>query len=762
MHRYLKTIPTVIGACALLFVLCLSAYREGLFFDADLYPLEIALIGCAGAAGLLGCLRPGTVRVRLWSYAPFAIAAVYGLLLALHPASVKGTTDAFLRWTAYGSWAVLLGVFFSEPRRREAGWVVLQLAGAFLVCGGLAGWFGWIGFPGIVFRSDQAELAATGARLAGFLQYPNAYGAVVACFALLQWQLLISRKRGLSLAAALLLVPALASLLLTESRGSILALAFGFVLSLALRDGRHRGYGLAAAGLSVGLSAAAAHSAFAAMKHGSPGQSVWTLLGAAAVSAFILYRLRPAEAGSRRREGDGRAILARAASAVTSVPGGLLVLLLGLAAAYALLAGGDTGGTRVSGNFETAAARQLYYADALRMFRDHPWLGMGGESWRMQVGLYQSRPYIGNEVHSGYLEILIDTGLLGFLLLAGMLILYAWMLRKRTKAAAAWGPAAVLLAHSAIDFDWSYGFVWLLLLYWLELHLADRDGAGEGAPKPSQVAPSWQEAPPAQSAQAALPAQAGSPAPPPRPPAARPRLRPAAPLCAALLLGFAAAALPAAWRSAAAAREHDASLAAAANPAAQAAHLRAALSANPAWTRIRLELAPLLPKGERASLLAAGLRYEPQSAPLQYQLGMTYAELGDPAAARDRLREALRLGRFDREAQNAAIARMATLAESYASAGWPDKSRVAAEAAAEFYERYRELYRKTYEGRDNPWNDKERALFSGAKTNAASALLLLGRTEEAKEILREVAEENSPEWRERAKERLRQLEPGSD
>ncbi|CAM3968255.1 O-antigen ligase family protein [Cohnella lubricantis] len=729
MTRGLRIVG-LLGAIALAITLGCSAYRSGLFFDSDFYWLELSIITCAVLAGIAGCWSFVPWRVKPWSLAPFAIAAVYALVYMLQPASTKGTADAFLRWTAYASWMVLLGILMADSLRRKAAWAGLQAVGAFLVIGGWLGWFDWLRFPEIIFRSNEAALAANGARLAGFLQYPNAFGAVVAAFALMQWQLIASERRTESLASSLLLVPTLGALFLTESRGALLALAIGFVIAAALRKPEQRGSGFAAAGIAAALAAAAASKAFEAMKQGRPGDGMWALIAATLVGGGLLFVIRNSGLYSGRRRWGARC--AKAVKVAASTPGGLFLLVMGMFAAYLLLAGGGTAGARVVGHFETAAARQMYYADALRMFRDHPWLGTGGESWRMLVGLYQSEPYIGNEVHSGYLEMLIDTGLLGIVLLLGMLAWYACKLRRG--APGVWGPAAVLLSHAAIDFDWSYGFAWLLLFYWLALHLSARE----------------QEPAPGAGVYAA--AQPG----PRRPRTAWPP-RLAAPLCAALLLGFAAAALPAAWRSAAAASEQDAALAAAA-PGARAAHLRAALEADPSWTTVRLQLAALLPMQERASLLAAGLRYEPQSAPLELELGATYAELGQPALARDHLREGLRLGRYDREAQNAAIARMATLADRLAYAGRGDEARTAAAAAVEFFESYRELYRQTYAGQANPWEDKKLALFVSAKTNAARAMALLGRTEEARSLLLEVMQENSPEWSQEAAERLKRLE----
>nr|WP_245364105.1 O-antigen ligase family protein [Cohnella thailandensis] len=540
----------------------------------------------------------------------------------------------------------------------------------------------------------------------------------------IEWQLLSSRSRWASGFASLLLVPALASLLLTESRGALLALLGAALLSLVLGGRRNLGHRLGTAGVSLAFASLAARWAFDTMRAGDPGNGAWLLAAAAIVGAALLLGLRrEADRYGQSFDSSGRVrlVLPGKRFSLASPLWGAILLLIGCAAAYLLLARGEAGGARLDGHYETASARWLYYADALRMFHDRPWIGAGGESWRMLASQYKSVPYIGNEVHSGYLEILIDTGLLGFLLLVGMLF---WLVFKmRSRASVAWAPAALLLAHSAIDFDWSYGYAWLLLLLWFALHLRESEEGGmDAAPRPRS--------------------------------AGRKRLA-AAPLAAALLLGFAAAALPAAWRSLAAASERESALAAA--PSARAAGLRAALESNPAWSRVRLELYPLLRGQERVELLARGLRYDPQSPALEFQLGMAYAELAQPEPAAAHLREALRLDRFDREAQNAAIATMAAMAERYAAAGRDDRAAVAAGAAVDMFERYRELYRFTYEGKTNPWENKVNSLFGSAKFNAASSLLLLGRDEEATALLQEVAEESSEEWGRLAKEKLASL-----
>ncbi|CAI6080359.1 O-antigen ligase family protein [Cohnella sp. JJ-181] len=689
-----------------------AAYKQGLFYDADLYGAEATLFAAAAVAGI-ATAAAGRRSLPWWALAPLGLAAAYACAWLAGAASVKGTADSLLRWCAYGAWLALAALFAARRVRRVAAHAAMHAAGLYFVWGGLAGWYGWISYPDIVYRSSDAALSMTGARLAGFLQYPNAFGAVAAFFALALWQLLDRPQRAVRWFAAVSLVPALTALLLAESRGAMLALAAGGLVSLAsaLRRGR-RGYGLAAAGLAAVCAAFAAKSAFGAMEAGSPGDGAWTL--AASTGAFMAAALllrRPDTASP-----TVPVLGARARLLLTGAWGGSAVFVVSLVAAYLLLAtGGDASVGRAGGNLDTAGARALYYADALRMFADRPLLGAGGEAWRMQVGLYQSGPYIGNEVHSGYLEVLIDTGGLGFAALLVMLAGFAARL-WRVRASAAWGPAAVLLLHAAVDFDWSYALIWLLLLLWLALHLS-------------------------------LPSPAPSPTRPlERPGSALPRTaRMAAP--ALLLLAVAIAAVPPALRYQAAAGAY-ASAQTARGDAARLALLREALRDNPPWNRPRLEAAALLPADERVAWLSEGLRYEPFSPTVHYAVGMAYADTGDVDGAESHLREALRLARFDRDSQNAVIARFAEIAQRLQEEGDREGARRAGLAGIGFFERYRELYALQYEGKSNPWTGTD--LFVSAKVNAARSAILAGRRDEAEPWLREVLRDGDSDWQREA------------
>ena len=699
-----------------------AAFRSGLYFDREMYVFEKTLFIGGGMIALCGLVARRRFAMPGWAAYPLAMAGLYGTSLWFEPASRQGSADEALRWLALACWAILLNAVWRSERARSWGKAAVQSTGLLLLSSGWLGWMGWDSHPNLVLVLDDPELSATGWRLAGYLQYPNAYGAIIAAFLLMQWQAWSSDRapRWQARLAGVTAIPYGAALLLTESRGACLALLLGAGVALFVAPAGSRNRWLAAIGTTVAGSAALALVAWHAMPAPTAeggraiayAGSLEALLGVAlgGTAMILLRRVLLRERG--RGVGVGRR------NALT-----MAAVILGTVGAVWLWHSEDV--SRLGGHYETAASRWLFYEDAWRMFGDRPWFGFGGDAWRTLMRAYQSEPYVGNEVHSGYLSILLDTGIVGLALLLAMLAVGAARIWKHERSALA--PAAVLLAHAAIDFDWSYAFAWLLLVAWVELQASDVGKLGR-----LRFA-------------ASLAARL-------RVPGAWLRLGRAG--LAALMAAGAAAGLWTATRSDAAADIYGAAIVTAA-PDAREARLRAVLEANPAYEAagVRLSLAQLLPLRERASLLAAGLRYEPRSAPLWLQLGIAHAELGNVAQAADGLREALRLDRFSREGQTAALAAAANLAESRREDGDVAGARQAAAAGVEFYERYRGLVRQlSASGR--PANDRQFALTVAAQLHAARCLLILDRRDEANALLRAIAGEDDGDWKERALELL--------
>ncbi|MEK4345841.1 O-antigen ligase family protein [Paenibacillus sp. FSL P4-0184] len=456
-----------VGACLL----------RGFFFTEEMYPfLTLWFVMCSSvllylytgvgkwrssAGGTSGVLR----AVKIMLIAPLLVLSLYLIQWLREPLSAQGTMNEILRWGLYASFAFLVCFCALNRVGRQliiAAWSIL---GIFLSISALLAVCGVVELPFAIAYSNSSEVSITGARLAGVMEYPNAFGAVMAVFLLERLFAVaayyegpqksvdgcdrLERREAGSTAAALLrllpLFPYAAALLLSESRGAW-------------------------------LTAACACAAVLLWKR----QLIAPLLAAGAapvVAAALLYRQ-----------------LARAGLAVEPLPGLLLLaglwagaLLAGLwlcrrqrsaagiarAAMLALAAAGWTAaGTavllhvreRITGPSSTVSARGLFYRDAWRLAVEAPWLGRGGETWRSSYLAAQSRPYVGSQVHNGYLDILLNLGFVGLAAILLMLLAAGWLLAKRSPCLLP--PFLVIVMHSAVDFDWSYGLIWLLL-FWL-------------------------------------------------------------------------------------------------------------------------------------------------------------------------------------------------------------------------------------------------------------------------------------------------------
>ncbi|WP_273484048.1 tetratricopeptide repeat protein [Desulforamulus ruminis] len=69
-----------------------------------------------------------------------------------------------------------------------------------------------------------------------------------------------------------------------------------------------------------------------------------------------------------------------------------------------------------------ALERITMYQDAWRMFLDRPILGWGGGGWSEVYRVYQSYFYISRQPHSYFLQVLIETGIIGFGIVLGIWI----------------------------------------------------------------------------------------------------------------------------------------------------------------------------------------------------------------------------------------------------------------------------------------------------------------------------------------------------
>ncbi|OMD56828.1 O-antigen ligase family protein [Paenibacillus odorifer] len=432
------------------------------------------------------------------------ILSLYVIHWLRGPLSSQGTMNEMLRWGLYASFALLVCFCAVNRVGRRIVNVTWSMVGMFLSMSALLAVCGVVKLPFAVAYSNSSEVSATGVRLAGLMEYPNAFGAVMAVFLLERLfvvavyygepkksvNMLGARSVGLgmecaeaerrskgaggveaeqgkagSTTAALLrllpLFPYTAALLLSESRGAWLTAACACAAVLLWK--RQLIAPLLAAGAAPVAAAALLYRQLARAGlavEPVPGLLLLAGLWAGALLAGLwLCRRQRSAAGTARA-----AMLTLAAAGWTAA--GIAVLLHVR--------------ERITGPSSTVSARGLFYRDAWRLAAEAPWLGRGGETWRHAYLAAQSRPYVGSQVHNGYLDILLNLGFVGLAAVLLMLLATGWLLA--TKSPRLLPPFLVIVLHSVVDFDWSYGLFWLLLFWLPALALAEDKQKHQSAP----------------------------------------------------------------------------------------------------------------------------------------------------------------------------------------------------------------------------------------------------------------------------------------
>ena len=130
-------------------------------------------------------------------------------------------------------------------------------------------------------------------------------------------------------------------------------------------------------------------------------------------------------------------------------------------------------GIFITGNEEiflrsTVASRLIYWQDALKVIIKHPF-GTGVHNWEsIQYGV-QSADYSVKYVHNGFIQLLLDGGILAF---AGLVLLviygYIGLIKKYTEKKSELYLCMItvlifIVAHSFVDINFAYGIVWFLL-----------------------------------------------------------------------------------------------------------------------------------------------------------------------------------------------------------------------------------------------------------------------------------------------------------
>ncbi|MEK5030035.1 O-antigen ligase family protein [Paenibacillus sp. FSL R7-0302] len=317
-------------------------------------------------------------------------------------------------------------------------------------------------------------------------------------------------------------------------------------------------------------------------------------------------------------------------------------------------------GTRADHRAVTDAdARGLFYRDAWKLAAEAPWLGRGGETWRHMYLAAQSRPYVGSQVHSGYLDILLNLGMAG--LAAVLLLLLAAGALVFKASPRLLPPLLVIILHSAADFDWSYGLVWLLLLLLPAWAMAEANSRTARTSVPLALRNSLYRIQPI-----------GRPKPKKRP--RRLWVYAGITVVCGLTLLYSSLSFQAMKGAALfkqAVREND--------PAARIILLKQSMRWNPREPQTAVALSRLLPQKQGVDLLLRSLSFSPGDVALHGELASNYLRGSDPGEALYWVRRSQQTDHFNAARRLAALRGMLEMGERSLAEG---DRRIAADSAA--------------------------------------------------------------------------------
>lgn len=361
---------------------------------------------------------------------------------------------------------------------------------------GLFHWFGngpfinlfvkWLGAPTLesgAYR-DAVMVDANGARLTSVFQYANTYAAYLMAF-LFAAVFLVGQSRvwWSKFIHGFMLVPIILSIFLTLSRGGLVLLPVVFVVLLVfLKPHRQLMWilHLAVSGIvtvlilnpvtDFGLQLQTTFTASQSLKGW-----IYVIVGSlisgglsVALEKWISPLLEKYTVTIANKKW-GTFLIPIGSMIIGAL---LLFVLIGTSAKNILPENIQTRLENINFEQHSVLERLTFYKDAIKVVKDYPVIGAGGGAWSALYQQYQNNPYTSNQAHNFYLQYLVETGILGFVIFAALLIyIIVQYIRnyiratdeKRGEYFVYFIIAISLLIHSILDFNMSYVYLGIIV-----------------------------------------------------------------------------------------------------------------------------------------------------------------------------------------------------------------------------------------------------------------------------------------------------------
>lgn len=438
-----------------------TSFLRGLFFDKDFYLIHVLVFLLFTVQVVRAFINKDKIPTSF--YAVFLVPIGYLISLFVSE-STNSALNQLFRWLDYAAFFILLLSVSKDKKVKSMMPYIFAFLGAVLSI------FAVLAFYHVVDFKDAIILDPNGdKRFTSTFQYANTFAAVIGAFWLftLVW---ITDSSATRLKVFLLSLPLLfygLDFLHSYSRGALLLFPLAWIVGLLLLPFSRQILYFIYTLISV------AGGLILFKKDSNP----ILLIVLVALSAGLIFVIDFSLKGRIKLLRLDRIKFSQFFISILALLGGVLLFLdivyKGFIFEHLPLSLQERLGDISLGTY-SVQGRNLFYHDAMKISGDHPLLGVGGSGWKVLFTHVQDLPYWSNETHNGYLEVLLSTGWMGFIL---FLTVFAFLFyrvyqgyrssyqEEKLLATMALPALVMIFAHSFIDFNFSYGTVWYIVLF---------------------------------------------------------------------------------------------------------------------------------------------------------------------------------------------------------------------------------------------------------------------------------------------------------
>ncbi|WP_138419868.1 O-antigen ligase family protein [Aquibacillus sediminis] len=442
----------------------ISPYSKGLFFDTHFIWWSLVIL----VSTLIWVLINQDFQYK------YAYIFIFPLLYALSVFTAESPNDTIhevIRWSTYASMLYLLIDAKRLPFVKTALPYIFYLTGT------------WIAVFGILSKWGVVEFQDSflGSRMSSVIQYPNTFAAITAAFLL--FGLIQLTKSKLSwydgIIYAIPLVPLLIGVVFSSSRGVFVIFPIVWFVGLILLSNvrRQLEYMVFTLFLVIGSGIVYINMLQGDLKTFQVSELIYLLVASILLTLMVIgYKHITKNVTPNLSKRVNIAVIMGIPTLMAVIGVALVLDIVNKGFIYGLLPSNlQNRVSTISLSDGSLGARQDMYNTAMQMFKDAPLFGFGGGSWSVLFTQYQEIPFWATDVHNFYINELLNLGWIGGLLFLGVLVglivlsvQVAWRERKvnaETLNLAALVSIVMILAHSAMDFNMSYGTT-AFVLFW--------------------------------------------------------------------------------------------------------------------------------------------------------------------------------------------------------------------------------------------------------------------------------------------------------